>query len=191
MLGALHPDCPFAPILLSGRTSGGHPAPCLVHEHPPSQAASSQHCGTQQGLTLCFFFLFFCLFPDPLAPANFTLSSPSASALRASWAATGHGAEGYVVELHDTASSSGAEHTALAGDARSHTFKNLDPGTRYSVAVRATAGPYHTSTPNLTHCTREYDALLAAGCPPLIPSSSQRPYWSSQILPSSPIHTSA
>ncbi|KAM9184859.1 receptor-type tyrosine-protein phosphatase V-like [Mergus octosetaceus] len=90
----------------------------------------------------------------PLAPANFTLSSPSASALRASWAATGHGAEGYVVELHDTASSSGAEHTALAGDARSHTFKNLNPGTRYSVVVRATAGPYHTSTPNLTHCTR-------------------------------------
>lgn len=77
-----------------------------------------------------------------------------------------------MVELHDTASSSRAGHTVLAGDARSHTFKNLNPGTRYSVAVRATAGPYHTSTPNLTHCTREYDALLAARCPPpdLLPS---------------------
>ncbi|CAM9830228.1 unnamed protein product [Bubo scandiacus] len=90
----------------------------------------------------------------PLAPANLTLGSPSASMLQASWAAVGRGAEGYLVDVYDTASSSRLGHTVLGGDARSHIFRNLSPGTRYSVAVRATAGPFHTSTPNLTHCTR-------------------------------------
>ncbi|KAM6192169.1 receptor-type tyrosine-protein phosphatase V-like [Sarcoramphus papa] len=90
----------------------------------------------------------------PLAPANLTLGSPSASALQASWAATGRGAEGYVVDVYDTASSSRVGRMVLGGDGRSHIFRNLSPGTRYSVAVRATAGPFHTSTPNLTHCTR-------------------------------------
>uniref|UniRef100_A0A8C0EFH7 Receptor-type tyrosine-protein phosphatase V n=1 Tax=Bubo bubo TaxID=30461 RepID=A0A8C0EFH7_BUBBB len=90
----------------------------------------------------------------PLAPANLTLGSPSASMLQASWAAVGRGAEGYLVDVYDTASSSRMGHTVLGGDARSHIFRNLSPGTRYSVAVRATAGPFHTSTPNLTHCTR-------------------------------------
>ncbi|NXS56833.1 PTPRV phosphatase, partial [Brachypteracias leptosomus] len=96
----------------------------------------------------------------PLAPANLTLGSPSASTLQASWAATGRGAEGYVVDVYDMASDSAVGHLVLGGDARSHIIKNLSPGTHYSVAVRATAGPFHTSTPNLTHCTREYDALL-------------------------------
>ncbi|XP_063212685.1 receptor-type tyrosine-protein phosphatase V-like isoform X4 [Chroicocephalus ridibundus] len=90
----------------------------------------------------------------PLAPANLTLGSPSASALQASWAATGRGAEGYVVDVYDTASRSRVGRVVLSGDARSHTFRNLSPGTRYSVAVRATAGPFHTSSPNFTHCTR-------------------------------------
>lgn len=94
-------------------------------------------------------------FPDPLAPANLTLGSPSASALQVSWAAKGRGAEGYVVDAYDTASSSRVGRVALGWDARSHVFRNLSPGTRYSVAVRATAGPFHTSTANLTHCTRE------------------------------------
>ncbi|NXO57208.1 PTPRV phosphatase, partial [Aramus guarauna] len=97
----------------------------------------------------------------PLAPANLSLGSPSASALQVSWAATGRGAEGYVVDVYDTASSSRVGHMVLGGDARSHIFRNLSPGTRYSVEVRATAGPFHASTPNLTHCTREYDAVLA------------------------------
>ncbi|KAM6044418.1 receptor-type tyrosine-protein phosphatase V-like isoform 2-T2 [Chlamydotis macqueenii] len=90
----------------------------------------------------------------PLAPASFTLGSPSVSALRASWAATGRGAEGYVVDVYDTASGSRVGSTVLEGNARSHTFRNLSPGTHYSVTVRATAGPFHTSTPNFTHCTR-------------------------------------
>ncbi|NXN23203.1 PTPRV phosphatase, partial [Nycticryphes semicollaris] len=97
----------------------------------------------------------------PLAPANLTLVSHSASELQASWAATGQGAEGYVVDVYDRASSSHVGHVVLGGDARSHTFRKLSPGTHYSVAVRTTAGPFHTSTPNFTHCTREYDALLA------------------------------
>ncbi|NWX21359.1 PTPRV phosphatase, partial [Aegotheles bennettii] len=97
----------------------------------------------------------------PLAPANLTLGSPSASLLQAQWAAVGRGAEGYVAEVYDTASSSSVGHMVLHGGARSHLFRNLSPGTRYSVAVRATAGPFHASTANLTHCTREYDALLA------------------------------
>ncbi|NXJ83372.1 PTPRV phosphatase, partial [Trogon melanurus] len=97
----------------------------------------------------------------PLAPANLTLGSPSASTLQVSWAATGRGAEGYVVDVYDAASSSRVGHKVLGGDARSHIFRNLSPGTRYSVGVSATAGPFHTSTPNLTHCTREYPALLA------------------------------
>lgn len=71
-----------------------------------------------------------------------------------------------MVDVYDTASSSRVGRVVLGGDARSHTFRSLSPGTRYSVAVRATAGPFHTSTPNLTHCTRECDALLAAWCPP-------------------------
>ncbi|NXE13985.1 PTPRV phosphatase, partial [Lophotis ruficrista] len=96
----------------------------------------------------------------PLAPASFILGSPSASTLQASWAATGREAEGYVVDVYDTASGSRVGSTVLEGDARSHTFRNLSPGTHYSVAVRATAGPFHTSTPNFTHCTREYGALL-------------------------------
>ncbi|XP_053943465.1 receptor-type tyrosine-protein phosphatase V-like isoform X3 [Cuculus canorus] len=90
----------------------------------------------------------------PLAPANLTLGSPSASILQASWAATRRGAEGYVVEVYDTASSSRVERVVLGGDARTHFFRNLSPGTHYSLAVRATAGPFHTSTSNLTHCTR-------------------------------------
>ncbi|NXW55230.1 PTPRV phosphatase, partial [Eurystomus gularis] len=98
----------------------------------------------------------------PLAPANLTLGSPSTSILQVSWAAMGQGAEGYVVDVYDTASSSPVGHMMLGGDARSHIIRNLSPGTHYSVAVRATAGPFHTSTPNLTHCTREYDAPLAA-----------------------------
>ncbi|NXC37731.1 PTPRV phosphatase, partial [Penelope pileata] len=97
----------------------------------------------------------------PLAPANLTLGSPSASALRASWAAMGRGAEGYVAQLYDTASGRHVGHAVLGGGARSHIFHNLHPGTHYSVAVRAAAGPYHASSPNLTHCTREYGALLA------------------------------
>ncbi|NXX86356.1 PTPRV phosphatase, partial [Urocolius indicus] len=98
----------------------------------------------------------------PLAPANLTLGSPSASTLQASWAATGRGAEGFVVDVYGTASNSHIRHVVLSGDVKSHTFKNLSPGTRYSVAVRATAGPFHASTLNLTHCTREYDVPLAA-----------------------------
>ncbi|XP_009461579.1 PREDICTED: receptor-type tyrosine-protein phosphatase V-like [Nipponia nippon] len=90
----------------------------------------------------------------PLAPANLTLGSPSASTLQVSWAARGRGAEGYMVDVYDTASSSRVGRVVLSWDARSHTVRNLRPGTRYSVAVRATAGPFHTSTPNLTHCTR-------------------------------------
>ncbi|XP_053854303.1 receptor-type tyrosine-protein phosphatase V-like [Vidua macroura] len=90
----------------------------------------------------------------PLAPVNLTLSSPSASALVVSWAVLGGGAEGFVVDARDTASGTPVGHTLLAGDARSHILRSLSPGTRYSVAVRATAGPFHASTPNLTHCTR-------------------------------------
>lgn len=67
-----------------------------------------------------------------------------------------------MAELYDTASSHRVGHAVLGGGARSHIFHSLNPGTLYSVAVRATAGPYHTSTSNLTHCTREYGALLAA-----------------------------
>nr|XP_009930548.1 PREDICTED: receptor-type tyrosine-protein phosphatase V-like [Opisthocomus hoazin] len=104
----------------------------------------------------------------PLAPANLTLRSPSASTLQASWAAAGRGAESYVVEVCDTASSS-AGRTVLGGDARSHIFRNLSPGTRYSVSVRATAGPFHSSTPSLTHCTRPLPPatvrLLSTGHP--------------------------
>ncbi|NXG58031.1 PTPRV phosphatase, partial [Hemiprocne comata] len=97
----------------------------------------------------------------PLAPASLTLGSPSASMLQVSWAVKGRGAEGFVVEVYDTASRSRVGRVVLGVDARSHIFRNLSPGTHYHVAVRATAGPFHTSTPNLTHCTREYDALLA------------------------------
>ncbi|NXF87610.1 PTPRV phosphatase, partial [Eubucco bourcierii] len=99
----------------------------------------------------------------PLAPANLTLGSPSASMLQVSWTATGRGGEGYMVDVYDTTSSSLAGHTVLGGDARSHIFSILSPGTNYSVAVSAIAGPFHSSTPNVTHCTREY-------CAPLIPA---------------------
>ncbi|XP_056217752.1 receptor-type tyrosine-protein phosphatase V-like isoform X1 [Falco biarmicus] len=90
----------------------------------------------------------------PLAPDNLTLGSPSASMLQVSWEAMGRRAEGYVVDVYDTASSAPVGHTVLSGDARSHIFRNLSPGSHYSVAVKATAGPFHASTPNLTHCTR-------------------------------------
>ncbi|NXH80307.1 PTPRV phosphatase, partial [Edolisoma coerulescens] len=97
----------------------------------------------------------------PLAPVNLTLGSPAASALVVSWAVVGRGAEGFVVDVGDAASGAPVGHAVLGGDARSHILRSLSPGTRYSVAVRATAGPFHASTPNLTHCTRECDALLA------------------------------
>ncbi|XP_014801831.1 PREDICTED: receptor-type tyrosine-protein phosphatase V-like isoform X3 [Calidris pugnax] len=111
----------------------------------------------------------------PLAPANLTLGSPSASELQASWATTGRGAEGYVVDVYDRASSSHVGHVVLGGDARSHTFRKLSPGTRYSVAVRATAGPFHTSTPNFTLCTRPLPPaavrLLSTGHPDRLSAS--------------------
>ncbi|NWZ93760.1 PTPRV phosphatase, partial [Nesospiza acunhae] len=97
----------------------------------------------------------------PLAPVNLTLSSPSGSALVVSWAVLGQGAEGFMVDAHDTVSGTPVGHTLLGGHARSHILRSLSPGTRYSVAVRATAGPFHASTPSLTHCTCECDALLA------------------------------
>ncbi|XP_015506405.1 receptor-type tyrosine-protein phosphatase V-like isoform X3 [Parus major] len=90
----------------------------------------------------------------PLAPVNLSVGSPSASALVVSWAVLGRGAEGFVVDVGDAASGTPVGHTVLAGDARSHILRSLSPGTRYSVAVRATAGPFHASTPSLTHCTR-------------------------------------
>ncbi|NXU55843.1 PTPRV phosphatase, partial [Turnix velox] len=89
----------------------------------------------------------------PLAPANLTLGSPSASTLQVSWAAAGLGAEGYEVDVFEAASRHPVGHVVLRGGARSHTFRGLSPGTFYSLAVRATAGPFHTSTPNVTHCT--------------------------------------
>ncbi|NWI92978.1 PTPRV phosphatase, partial [Pitta sordida] len=97
----------------------------------------------------------------PLAPANLTLSSPLASTLRVSWAAAGRGVEGFMVDVYDAASGTHIGHMVLGSSARSHIFRSLSPGTLYSVAVRATAGPFHTSSSNLTHCTREWDALLA------------------------------
>uniref|UniRef100_A0A8C0VFE9 protein-tyrosine-phosphatase n=1 Tax=Cyanistes caeruleus TaxID=156563 RepID=A0A8C0VFE9_CYACU len=90
----------------------------------------------------------------PLAPVNLTVGSPSASALVVSWAVLGRGAEGFVVDVGDAASGTPVGLTLLGGDARSHILRSLSPGTRYSVAVRATAGPFHASTPSLTHCTR-------------------------------------
>ncbi|XP_058711741.1 receptor-type tyrosine-protein phosphatase V-like isoform X3 [Poecile atricapillus] len=90
----------------------------------------------------------------PLAPVNLTVGSPSASALVVSWAVLGRGAEGFVVDVGDAASGTPVGRTVLGGDARSHILRSLSPGTRYSVAVRATAGPFHASTPSLTHCTR-------------------------------------
>ncbi|NXO03524.1 PTPRV phosphatase, partial [Rhinopomastus cyanomelas] len=97
----------------------------------------------------------------PLAPASLILGSPSASALLVSWAAKARGAEGYEVDVYDKTSSSHAGHMMLDGDARSHIFRNLSPGTHYSVTVMARAGPFDASTPNFTHCTREYDAFHA------------------------------
>ncbi|NWH89953.1 PTPRV phosphatase, partial [Aegithalos caudatus] len=97
----------------------------------------------------------------PLAPVNLTVSSPSASALVVSWAVLGGGAEGFVVDVGDAASGNPVGHTVLGGGARSHILRSLSPGTCYRVALRATAGPFHASTPSLTHCTRECDALLA------------------------------
>uniref|UniRef100_A0A8C3N684 protein-tyrosine-phosphatase n=1 Tax=Geospiza parvula TaxID=87175 RepID=A0A8C3N684_GEOPR len=105
----------------------------------------------------------------PLAPVNLTLSSPSGSALVVSWAVLGRGAEGFVVDAHDTASGTPVGHTLLGGHARSHILRSLSPGTRYSVAVSATAGPFHASTPNLTHCTSPLPPaavrLLSSGHP--------------------------
>ncbi|KAM8987979.1 receptor-type tyrosine-protein phosphatase V-like isoform 2-T2 [Ara ararauna] len=111
----------------------------------------------------------------PLAPASLTLVSPSASSLQASWAAEGRGAEGYVVDIYDTASSSHVGHMVLGTGARSHIFRNLSSGTHYSVAVKATAGPFHTSTLNLTHCTRPLPPatvrLLSTGHPDRLSAS--------------------
>ncbi|KAI1230881.1 Receptor-type tyrosine-protein phosphatase V, partial [Lamprotornis superbus] len=90
----------------------------------------------------------------PLAPVNLTLGSRSASVLLVSWAVVGGGAEGFVVDVHDAASGTPVGHTVLGGDARSHILRSLSPGTHYSVAVSATAGPFHASTSNFTHCTR-------------------------------------
>ncbi|XP_065448416.1 receptor-type tyrosine-protein phosphatase V-like isoform X6 [Chrysemys picta bellii] len=90
----------------------------------------------------------------PLAPANLTLASPSASALQVSWTGAEGGGEGYTVDLYDTSSGRHVGHALLPWGARNHTFQNLIPGTRYSVGVSTVAGPYHSSTPNLTHWTR-------------------------------------
>ncbi|XP_074833342.1 receptor-type tyrosine-protein phosphatase V-like [Carettochelys insculpta] len=90
----------------------------------------------------------------PLAPANLTVASPSASALQASWQGAEAGGEGYTVALYHAASGREVGHARLPWDARNHTFRSLAPGTRYSLGVSATAGPYHASTPSLTHWTR-------------------------------------
>ncbi|NWY71114.1 PTPRV phosphatase, partial [Erithacus rubecula] len=97
----------------------------------------------------------------PLAPANLTLGSPSGSALVVSWAVVAGGAEGFVLHVRAAASGAPTGHTALGAAARSHILRGLSPGTCYSLALSATAGPFHASTSNFTHCTRECDALLA------------------------------
>ncbi|EMP41015.1 Receptor-type tyrosine-protein phosphatase V [Chelonia mydas] len=89
----------------------------------------------------------------PLAPANLTLASPSASALQVSWTGAEGGGEGYTVDLYDASSGRHVDHVLLPWGARNHTFQSLTPGTRYSVGVSTTAGPYHSSTRNLTHWT--------------------------------------
>ncbi|NWV64441.1 PTPRV phosphatase, partial [Malurus elegans] len=97
----------------------------------------------------------------PLAPVNLTLGSPSPSALVVSWALKGGGAEGFVVDVRDTASGAPTGQAALGSNARSHILRRLSPGTCYGVVVSATAGPFRASSASLTHCTREWDALLA------------------------------
>ncbi|CAM4610594.1 receptor-type tyrosine-protein phosphatase V-like [Lepidochelys kempii] len=91
---------------------------------------------------------------SPLAPANLTLASPSASALQVSWTGAEGGGEGYTVDLYDASSGRHVDHVLLPWGTRNHTFQSLTPGTRYSVGVSTTAGPYHSSTCNLTHWTR-------------------------------------
>ncbi|XP_009079776.1 PREDICTED: receptor-type tyrosine-protein phosphatase V-like, partial [Acanthisitta chloris] len=111
----------------------------------------------------------------PLAPVNLTLVSPLASALRASWAAVGQRSEGFVVDVYETASGTRVGHVGLDNAARSHIFRSLSPGTHYSVAVRAIAGPFHNSTANLTHCTRPLPPatvrLLSTGHPDRLSAS--------------------
>uniref|UniRef100_A0A452GN22 protein-tyrosine-phosphatase n=1 Tax=Gopherus agassizii TaxID=38772 RepID=A0A452GN22_9SAUR len=80
---------------------------------------------------------------------------PSASALQVSWTGAEGRGEGYTVDLYNASSGRHVGHTLLPWGARNHTFQSLTPGTRYSVGVSTTAGPYHSSTPNLTHWTRE------------------------------------
>uniref|UniRef100_A0A8C4YG76 protein-tyrosine-phosphatase n=1 Tax=Gopherus evgoodei TaxID=1825980 RepID=A0A8C4YG76_9SAUR len=80
---------------------------------------------------------------------------PSASALQVSWTGAEGRGEGYTVDLYNASSGRHVGHTLLPWGARNHTFQSLTPGTCYSVGVSTTAGPYHSSTPNLTHWTRE------------------------------------
>ncbi|XP_032936063.1 receptor-type tyrosine-protein phosphatase V-like isoform X1 [Catharus ustulatus] len=105
----------------------------------------------------------------PLAPVNLTLGSPSASVLVVSWAVVAGGAEGFVVDVCDAASGAPIGQTGLGADSRSHILRSLSPGTHYSVAVSATAGPFHASTSNFTHCTRPLPPgsvrLLSTGHP--------------------------
>ncbi|XP_074920814.1 receptor-type tyrosine-protein phosphatase V-like [Chelonoidis abingdonii] len=98
----------------------------------------------------------------PLAPANLTLASPSASALQVSWTGTEGRGEGYTVVLYNVSSGRHVGHTLLPWSARNHTFQSLTPGTRYSVGVSTTAGPYHSSTPNLTHWTHPVAPLTVS-----------------------------
>uniref|UniRef100_A0A8D0KR65 protein-tyrosine-phosphatase n=1 Tax=Strix occidentalis caurina TaxID=311401 RepID=A0A8D0KR65_STROC len=84
---------------------------------------------------------------------------PSASMLQASWAAVGRGAEGYLVDVYDTAS------TSLGRDTHNFTFMGLTPGYEYSLEASATAGPYQAAAPNISGWTRECleECLLQRG----------------------------
>uniref|UniRef100_A0A8B9CEM2 protein-tyrosine-phosphatase n=1 Tax=Anser brachyrhynchus TaxID=132585 RepID=A0A8B9CEM2_9AVES len=92
----------------------------------------------------------------PLAPANFTLSSPSASALlSASWGAAAGGRDGYTLTLYHTRLGTVAAMASAGRDTHNFTFTGLAPGCQYSLEASATAGPYQAAAPNISGWTRE------------------------------------
>lgn len=94
--------------------------------------------------------------PDPLSPANLTLSiTGEAGSLQARWTPPAGERDHYLVTLLQGVSRALARNVSVGGDSAHVSFHGLSPGNQYSVRVTAVAGPHRAPSPSAAAWTRK------------------------------------